>query len=292
MTAAYTHPDWNKPVGTDTGPNVPLKARDNLRVCRDQFFSGKVKDWTFERQNGTGSADDPQYFVFKNTINNVWFRQTNTWTGGKLTACLVDWSDDGGATWASVLGANAIVYDANLNITSESVGSGFLVFVWECLAKARKALADLATHIAATGAAVHGLGTMSIQSKTAVDIDGGTIDGTSFGASARGAVDATRATEDHAAYAPASGAGVTVDWAKGSSLVTNNGTNALTFSNVPAAGRAGHVLDVTNLNNTTFPAAVDWGLGGKPSVAGAATVSLLTRDGGTTVRAVLVWRAV
>src|SRR4051812_111868 len=118
MTAAYTHPDWDTPAGTDTGPNVPLKARANLRALRDEIVHGRIKDWTFLPQNGTGSADEPQFWLFKNVINNIWLRLTNTWTSSKITAQLVEWSDDGGVTWATVMGADAIAYDANLNITS------------------------------------------------------------------------------------------------------------------------------------------------------------------------------
>jgi hypothetical protein len=43
-------------------------------------------------------------------------------------------------------------------------------------------------------------------------------------------------------------------------------------------------------NSTTFPAAVTWGLGGKPSIAGKALISLVTLDGGTTVYAGVIWR--
>jgi hypothetical protein len=290
MTAAYTHANWNHPSGSSTGPDVPLKARDGLRNLRDALFTGKMKDYTFERQNGAGSADEPQYWVFKNTTTNIWLRATNTWTSAKITSQVVEWSDDGGSTWATVHAADAIVYDGNLNITSQSVGSGFYVFVLELIAKVKKVVSDLATHIAATGA--HGVGTLAAQNDNAVDLNGGAIDGCDIGIAVRGKGDFTRVTEDHSAYAPGSNAGVTVDWSKGSSVVTNNGVNVLTFSNIPASGRAGLVLDVTNFNNTTFPAAVDWGLGGKPSITGAATIGLLTRDGGTTIRATVTWRAV
>lgn len=292
MTAAYQHPDWDKPVGSDTGPNVPTKARDNLRVLRDGLMTGRVKDWAFERSNGTGSADEPQYWIFKNTGNNIWFRMTNTWTSGKITAQLVEWSDDAGASWATVLAAGSIVYDGSLNITSQSVGSGIYVFTLELIAKVKSIASSIAAHIAGTGTSVHGLGSMSTQSHTNIDADGGTIDGVTIGGAARCPLNATRVNEDHGALAPALNAGVTVDWSKGSTKITNNGTNVITFSNVPGGGLGGHVVDCSNLNSTTFPAAVDWGLGGKPSVAGRAVISLITNDGGAKVFATLMWRAV
>lgn len=111
------------------------------------------------------------------------------------------------------------------------------------------------------------------------------------GATFTGAVRSTRFSEETNSYAPSSGAAQAIDWAKGGSLLTNNGTNSITFSNVPS-GTAAHVLYVTNFNNTTFPAAVTWGLGGKRSIAGAALVILTTFDGGTTVLGSVAWQAV
>ncbi|HBY61092.1 MAG TPA: hypothetical protein DEH78_14820 [Solibacterales bacterium] len=291
MTAAYTHPNWNKPDGSDTGPNVPLRARENLRVLRDGLLTGKVKDWTFLRTNGTGTADEPQYWIFKNTVNNIWFRFTNTWTASKITSQLVEWSDDGGATWATVQVADAIVYDGNLNITSQSIASGVYVFILELIAKGKLVAASLVAHIAGTGTGVHGLGTMSTQASTAVNIDGGTIDGTAIGGAAPSSGSFTRVVEALNALAPGLNAGVTVDWAYGGTRITNNGNNNVTFANIPG-GIAGHLVYVSNHNATLWPASVTWGVGGKPSINGAATIILTTDDTGTNVRASVGWRAV
>ena len=59
---------------------------------------------------------------------------------------------------------------------------------------------------------------------------------------------------------------------------------------MPASRVATHALYCTVFNSTTLPAAVTWGLGGKPSIAGKAVVSLVTYDGGTTVFAGIMWR--
>jgi hypothetical protein len=120
---------------------------------------------------------------------------------------------------------------------------------------------------------------------------GGSINGTPVGGTTPAAGKFTRVVEVPNTYAPTAGAGVTVDWTNGGSTLTNSGTNVLTFSNVPA-GVAGHVLYCTNFNNTTFPAAVDWGVGGKSSIAGAALVSLTTFDGGATIKGSVMWEAV
>lgn len=105
------------------------------------------------------------------------------------------------------------------------------------------------------------------------------------------AVAAKGVAEQNNAISPGSGAGVTLDWSFGGSKITVNGTNAITFSNIPA-GTAGHWVDVSNFNSVTWPAAVDWGLGGISSIAGRATVVLATDDSGTKVFGSVSWRAV
>src|ERR1700687_1374251 len=101
-----------------------------------------------------------------------------------------------------------------------------------------------------------------------------------------------RVSEGNEALTPGAGAGATVNWGVGGSKLTNNGTNALTFSNIPATGLTGHLLDCSNLSTTTFPGATNWGVGGKPSINGRALVSMITNDGGTTVLATVIWQAV
>lgn len=292
MTAAYTQFDSANPTGAQTGPNVVVSTLNNLIALRNSILSGKVKDFVFERVNGTGTAADPQYFYYKNSLTNIWFRATNTWTAGALTSQTWEWSDDAGGTYAAMHGADAVTYDADKNITAGSIGSSMIVIALEALAKAKKLITDLAAHIAGTGTGVHGLGSMATQAASGVAITGGAVNGTTIGATARSTAEFTRTTEDLNTYAPAASAAQAIDWAKGSSKLTTNGTNVLSFSNVPASGIASHVLETSNHNNTTYPAAVTWGLGGKPSIAGLAVVSLITIDGGTTVRGAVMWRAV
>lgn len=123
-----------------------------------------------------------------------------------------------------------------------------------------------------------------------IDVNGGAIDGATIGASSAAAGTFTRVAESLNSYSPSSGASQAIDWANGGSKLTNSGTNTISFSNVPS-GTSGHILYCSNLNNTTFPAAVDWGVAGKPSISGGALVSLVTLDGGTTVYACLMWQA-
>jgi len=129
-----------------------------------------------------------------------------------------------------------------------------------------------------------GLGTMASQSSASVSITGGSITSTS--------VSATRVSETlNPTYSPGASAGVSVDWGNGGSTIVTNGTNAITFINIPA-GVAGHIVKIDNFNNVTWPAAVDFGVGGKPSIAGAAYVTLTTINSGTAIAASILWRAV
>lgn len=151
-----------------------------------------------------------------------------------------------------------------------------------------------ATATSINGVGIAGSGTLNVST-------GGTLGTAAFTAAAlyalvagqtfTGAVRATRVSEEINTQTPGLNAAATADWANGGTKLTNNGTNVLSFSNVPS-GCAGHTLRVTNLSTTTFPAAVDWGVAGKPVIAGAATVVLVTMDGGTTVWAGIQHRAV
>lgn len=292
MTTTHVDFDSNIPAGSDNPTDYSADNLSNLRALRDLIIAGLVPGFVHSRTNGTGTADQPQYVSWYNATLGIGFRWHITWTATKPTSVLEEWTNDFAAAWIAVGSAQVNTFDASNNITASTQSGGWVTMFFEVWAKCLKVIADLVAHAAAVGAAVHGLGDISTQNKAACDFDGGTADGMTFGGSVRCVGNFTRATEDHATHAPGAAAGVVIDWSKGSSSVTNNGVNALTFSNVPASGRAGHVIDLTNLNNTTFPGAVDWGVGGKPSIAGAVTVGLLTRDGGTTYRASVLWSAV
>jgi len=123
----------------------------------------------------------------------------------------------------------------------------------------------------------------------AIDVNGGAIDGTPIGASSRAAADFTRVTEAINTYTPTSGSSQAIDCTNGATSLTNNGTNLISLQFVPS-GACGHLLYVTNFDNTTFPASVDFGVDGEPSINGAALVSLVTLDGGTTWRASVMWQ--
>ena len=64
-TPAFIQFDSSNPVGTQTGPNAIVSMLNNLLALRTSLLSGKVKDFVFERANGTGTADNPQFFLLQ-----------------------------------------------------------------------------------------------------------------------------------------------------------------------------------------------------------------------------------
>jgi hypothetical protein len=297
-TPAYTNFQAGKPDGTTgTGATFAADALAQLATLRDSVVSHHPPPgWTMTLTQGTGpDLARPQYTTWLNATLSLGFRLKVTWGGTgtvQLGTVEWEWSNDNGSSWTTMGTAQANTYDANDNITNGTNG-GMITRFFELWTKVLRLVTNLAAHIAGTGTGVHGLGSMSTQSAGSVAITGGSADGMAFGVTTKAQVGATRVVEARNVYTPGAGAGVALDWTNGNSYVTNNGTNAVTFSNVPATGQfASHCLRVSNLDTTTFPAAVTWGAGGKPPCNGEAWVFMWTVDGGTTVYAGLSYQAV
>ena len=108
-----------------------------------------------------------------------------------------------------------------------------------------KALALLyVQHVASTTA--HGIGTMSQQAATAVNIDGGTVDGTVIGGAVTAALDATRVRE--ARHDEGAGAAFALDWAAYAAFkISPNAAYSVTHTNKPATGKLqGIFVEVVN----------------------------------------------
>jgi hypothetical protein len=287
---AYTAFDVSKPAIADSRTNVVAYARTNGAALLHMVLSGGAGNlaWAFSK---TGTTKPTEMLLSNGTERIRW---TLTWGGtgsNYITAITSAYSSNSGGAYDTI-GTFTFTYTSD-ELSGGNVGSLALAsLVWQ-IGRTLDVIGDLSTHAALTGTSAHGLGTISTQAASSVAITGGTINGTSFGASTAAAVNTTRLTESMNTYTPGSGAGVTVDWANGSSIITNSGTNVLTFSNVPTTGRtAYHRIYTSNFNSSTFPAAVTWGVSGKPSINGGVWADLWTRDGGTTVYGAVLWRSV
>jgi hypothetical protein len=299
---AFSYPfDSTKPVITDTRLNVVDLTRTNLLALTMMVLGGGPTnlDWALTASGGT--AAKPTSLVLANGVQRI--RWTLTWghtSNNYITQIVVD--VDNTASGAGYATARTFTFSyTSGNLTGGNVGSlALAVTVWN-IGRAIQAAADLAAHIALTpSSGVHGTGTMALQNAGTVSISGGAINGTPVGTVTPAEALFTRACEQYNTVSPGAGAAANIDWTKGGSLLTNNGTNSITMINVPTARIATHLLYCTNLNNTTGALASTtssptggnpWGPSGKPSVAGAALVSCVS-FGGTTFMYGLVWKGV
>jgi hypothetical protein len=284
-TPAYTGYADTKPLVADTRQTTVDVTRTNLLALRDAIVMGREPGWTLTATAGTGTAEQPQFHTFAQGVERL--RGTLTWSAGFITAILWEWSNDSGGTYVTVC-SETRTYDGSSNSTG-GANSSWLSWLYEWVGKFIALRTSFTAHAASS--AVHGLLGMAFQAASSVAITGGAVNA-SVGLTTPAEGLFTRASEQFNTYAPGASAGQALDWSKGGSNLTNNGTNAVTFTGISSARISTHLLRCSNLNLTTFPAAVTWGLGGKPSIAGQCSVMMVTTDGGTTVEASVVWRAV
>ncbi len=278
---AYTPLDTTAPNAANVRGTDLTAIRNNGLALRDGILMGRIAGFTLSTAS---NVEEPAWRKWVNASNNA-VRATYTYSSGYVTQVVWDYAPDN-ATW-STIATETCTYTS----THQTAGanSSLLSWLYEWIGKLKDLRTLYTAHAAATGTSAHGLGTMSTQAASAVAITGGAFNGT-VGATTPADGLFTRACEQFNTYTPGSGAAQALDWTKGGSSLTNSGSNTVSFSNVPASRVATHALYCTVFNSTTFPAAVTWGLGGKPSIAGKAVVSLVTYDGGTTVFAGIMWR--
>jgi len=269
MASVYTSLDVAKPAGSQTGPNFATSANANdVALWYYVVMGGNVPTFVFSKSGGT--TEEPAVYLWVSTAQEV--RATNTWTGGYITQQVWEVSQDTGATWAAVC-TQTYTYDATtgaLTATTASGGMGSMVNYAIGRLKATRVLYD--AHAAATGTAVHGLGTMSTQAASAVAITGGT---------------ASLTYEREAKVAKGSITGSTaLDWATaGLFTLTTTGTGAtLTHTNLPS-GVVGYItVDATiTTAPTSLFTGVKWAGGSVPTFGAGtrAVVTLMCHDGAT-----------
>jgi hypothetical protein len=305
-TPANTEFDPNKPDGTTgTGTTYSSTDLDNLRAVRDMLVTGRVKGFVQTRTTGTGpDASHPQFVTWLN--GTLGFRLKLTWAGTgnhQISTFIWQWSNDTGGTWTDMGGAGTDqvnTYDANDNITGTTNSGGFFTLILEIWTKTLRAVAGLATHIAATGTAVHGLGSMATQAASAVAITGGTANGMKFGDTTPADADTTRVRETFHDYGTIAAAGtVTLELDKyGHFAFTPNATTSNTItvavSGAPASGKTqSWFIELVNGQRSadgkiTWPANAKWvgGASARPidtslELAGRNLFAITTRDGGT-----------
>lgn len=300
-TPAYVELDSNKPDGANSPTVYSGDDLANVRSLRDMAIAGRAKGFVQSRATGTGpDATRPQLITWLNATLSIGFRLNITWSGFQATSIQWEWSNDNGGSWTAMGSAQAQTFDASNNITATTNSGGFFGILLEVWTKVLKAVSDLAAHVAATGTAVHGLGTMSTQAASAVAITGGAIDGTPVGATTPKDVDATRIREDFHDYgAIANGATVTLELNKYAHFAftpssTTSDTVTIAVSGAPANNKSQtFTLEIINGRRSadgkiTYPAALKWltGSASRPldtalELSGRNVFAFTTRDGGT-----------
>lgn len=295
--------DTTAPAGSDSPAQFSTDLQTQLRGLRDAALTGRLKGFAYSQTQGTGpDAARPQYHTWLNSTLSLGFRMKIVYGGTgnwQLTSIEWEWSNDNGASWASMGTASANTYDGSNNLTASTNASSLVQLIAQLWTKATKVVSDLASHLAGTGTAVHGLGSMSTQGASAVAITGGTINGTTLGATTPAAVDATRVREAWADLGSIAAAGTaTCDLSAyaGFSMqphATTSNTMTIAFTNPPANNKVqSWYLEIINGQRSadakiTWPANVKWigGSGSRPAdttleLSGRNIFVVYVRDGG------------
>jgi len=273
---AYTDFDVTKPDGaTQAGTAHGNSTKANGAALRDSIMMGQMKGFVFSVSGGT--AAQPTTMLWKNGA--IWLKGEVTWGSGagqdgNITQIIWSLSLNSGGAYDAI-GTQVLAYDTSSNLTTTTVAGGFVAWLMSYMGKWFKLRADTDAHIAATGASVHGLASMALQSAAAVAITGGT---------------AILTTEREVSVNLGNvNSSTAVNWAlAGHFYATITGASgAFTFSNLPPAGQVGYIaLELTNPGVSTFAnlfpsVKKSGGVAPTLTVAGRDIFSLMCRDGAT-----------
>lgn len=300
-TPAHTDFDSANPQGSQTPTAFATSALNNDRAGRDMIIAGLVPGFVQSRTNGTGTANQPQYVTWYNSALGIGFRWNITWTTFQATSVQEEWTNDSGGSWTAVGSPMVLTYDGSDNITASTIHGGFVGLIFELWAKVLRGVSGLAAHIAGTGTAVHGLGSVSTQSASAIAFTGGAVDAVTVGLTTPALARFLRVLEafvDLGAIAAAGTATMNLATASHFAMTpstTTSDTMTIAVSNPPAAGQTqGFMFEIINGRRSadakiTWPAAFKWvgGSGTRPldtalELSGRNLFSAVTRDGGTT----------
>lgn len=109
----YQSFDASLPDGsTQNGAQVLASVRSNQAALRDAIAAGVMFGWAMTPSGGT--ASEPAVITYSKSTDRV--RATLTWSGGKVTEAVYDFSANAGGAWDAI-GTQTIAYDANDNVT-------------------------------------------------------------------------------------------------------------------------------------------------------------------------------
>ncbi len=269
---AYTAFDPTTPAGTQNGTAVPDSARNNGKAIRDAVLMGAMDGFVFSVSGGT--ASQPATMFWKNGA--IWLRATVTWgsgtgTDGNPTNIVWELSTNSGGVYDTI-DTQTFTWDSSGNLTATTGSGSWMSWLSGLLGKFKTLNGSYTTHAAATGTAVHGLGTMSTQAASAVAITGGSVA-------------CTYERETKVALGSISGS-TAINWAAGGLFTVTAAAAgaALTHSNLPSGVVGYVVLDITNGGvATTLFSGLKWpgGVAQSFSASGRDLLALMCHDGAT-----------
>jgi hypothetical protein len=295
---------WKQPVLCGTTANITLSGLqtiDGVTVVAGNRVL--VKNQTTTSQNGiylasaTAWSRAPDADTWDELVSALVFVESGStlagsaWyctiqKGGTIATTAITWSNFSvAATYTA--GTGLTLTDYVFSITNTGVTAAVYGSASKTLTATVNAQGQLtvlaATDIAIANTQVSGLGTMSTQAASSVDITGGTINGTTIGGTTAGAVTGTTIT----ANTQFTGAGTGLTGTATSLSIGGNAataTSATTATNL-AGGATGSVPYQTSGGTTTFLAAGTDGFvlklnAGVPTWA-ASTSGTVTSVGGT-----------
>lgn len=268
-TPAYTAPSRANPQQSQNGLLAIASALANDNAYQDGIILGTVAGWTLATTNGTGTAEKPQIKTFSNGVERL--RLTYTWTGDYVTSILREWSNDSGATYVTIA-TEGFTRDGSSNSTT-GTNTGILSWFYELFGKFLGLRTSFNAHTAATGTAVHGLGTIATQAASAVAITGGSVV-------------CTYERENVQVLANGNAAN-TCSWVAGgyARLTVTGASASIAMSNLPPNGTA-QVMTFIITNGglaTTLFSGLKWpgGVAQTFSASGRDILAVLVQDGAT-----------
>lgn len=118
----YTQFNSANPNGaSQAGPAYSDAIRKNFQALRDAVLAGALYGWNYDVDNGTGTAEQPQYVYMKKAGGTEWLQQTLTYGSsgggaGNVTQIVLKYSANSGGAYDTI-GTLTITYDANGNVT-------------------------------------------------------------------------------------------------------------------------------------------------------------------------------
>lgn len=211
-TPPYVSLDPNAPSGPTQAPDV-YSASDlaNVRALRDCIITGAVQGWSYSQ---TAATTRPVDRIWAQGVFRLWLQLTYGGTNNLPLTAKWWWSNDSGATWSQIGATTNLTWDtARMAITAADTNAGLWLLWLTAVMKSVVVDEIYAAHVAANGAAVHGLGTMSTQNANAVAITGGTLAGVGISASTMTSTNIQGATRMTPANPATLVSGAAWDWA-------------------------------------------------------------------------------